>query len=460
MRLDRAYMRTYFGSRSFYKSALAVMIPVVIQQLINTLFNVVDTVMVGSLGELSMSAVAVANKPAMIYNGFFFGLTGAGGLLISQYYGAGERDQCQSLFSLEMLLGGFISVLYACTLFFYPEKVMGIYVQDESTIALGVTFLKVLSISYLPTAVSTVCIFSMRALGKNKLPMIVSISALLLNALFNYIFIFGKLGMPKMGVAGSALGTLLARTIEMCVYLWILLRRRNFFTLRLNAFTHIRPGILKYFALRAVPLTVNELLWSLGLNVFFWVYARLDEPSIPAMVIADQAFMIGFVFTMGMSSAISVLIGTELGAGNLTKARQSCKQLLMLQFLMALGCSLVSGAASFAFPYIFPVQAHLRGLSTQLTLIYSLFFPVSAVYTFCFFCLRAGGDARSAALLDSGYMWLLPIPVSLAMAFLGQGKISLLTAVFIVQFLMNAKIVLALHIVRRGKWIRNITVEG
>jgi putative MATE family efflux protein len=436
------------------------MIPVVIQQLINTLFNVVDTVMVGSLGELSMSAVAVANKPGMIYNGFLFGLTGAGGILISQYYGAGDHDQCQSLFSLEMLLSGLISALYACALFFFPAKVMGIYVQDGETIALGVSYLTWVSASYLFAAVSSVCIFSMRALGRNKLPMAVSVSALLMNAFFNYLFIFGKLGMPKMGVAGAAVGTLLSRFIEMCIYLLVLLRHRNFFSLRLNALFHIRAGVLKSFIRRAAPLTMNEFLWSSGLNVFFWAYARLDEPSIPAMVIADQAFMMGFVFTMGMSSAISVLIGTQLGAGNLAKARQNCKQLLMLQFLIAIGCSLVSSAASFGLPYIFPVQEHLRGLSTQLTLVYSLFFPISAVYNFCFFCLRAGGETRSAALLDSGYMWALPIPVSLGMAFLGQGRIPLLAAVFIVQLLMNLKITLALRIVRRGRWIRNITLEG
>ncbi len=460
MRFSRAYLGTFIGSKSFYKGALAVMIPVVLQQLINTLFNVVDTVMVGSLGELTMSAVAVANKPGMIYNGCFFGLTGAGGLMLSQYFGAKDYKQCQSLFSLQFIIGLFFAILYFVVLRFFPEWVMGIYVKDPSTIAIGVSFLRIISFSFLPAAVTTTCIFSMRSLGYNKTPMVISMSALLMNALFNYAFIYGKLGFPAMGVTGSALGTLVSRTVEMCIYLIVLITRRSFFSLRLDSLFHIRLGVLKSFIRRAIPLTVNELLWSTGNNVFFWAYARLDEPSIPAMVIADQAFLVGFVLSTGVSSAVSVLIGTEMGAGEFVRARKTCKQLFSLVCLIALSSAFVGILCSFVMPYIIPVKQELRSLSTQLTMLYSLFYPINCVYAFCFFCLRAGGDTKNAALLDSVYMWLLPVPVCIAMATFGAGKIALPLAVITVQFLMNAKIILALRIVKRGKWIRNITLEG
>lgn len=460
MRMSRAYLHTFVGSKSFYKGALAVMIPVVLQQLINTLFNVVDTVMVGSLGELAMSAVSVANKPGLIFNGCFFGLTGAGGLMLSQYFGAKDHEQCQSLFSLQFVLGLFFATLYFSVLRFFPEWLMGIYVKDDRTISIGIKYLRIVSFSYLPAAISTTCIFSMRSLGRNKVPMTISIAALFMNALFNYIFMYGKLGFPAMGVEGAALGTLVSRTLEMCIYLFVLLTRRSYFSLRLGALFRIRTGVLKSFVRRAVPLTINELLWSTGLNIFFWAYARLDEPSIPAMVIADQAFMVGFVLSTGVSSAVSVLIGTELGAGNFRKARESCKHLLFMDCCIGLVCSAVGILCSFIMPYIMPVKQELRSLSTGLTMLYSLFYPINCVYAFCFFCLRAGGDTKNAALLDSVYMWLLPVPVSVAMASLGVGSISLPIAITVVQFLMNAKIVLALRIVKRGKWIRNITLEG
>ena len=201
-------------------------------------------------------------------------------------------------------------------------------------------------------------------------------------------------------------------------------------------------------------------MWSIGLNIFFRTYAMLDEPSIPAMAIADQAFMVGFVLSSGISSAVSVLIGTELGAGNFTQAKNSCKQLFSMVCCIALACSLVGVLCSFVLPFIFPVTPELRALSTKLTIIFSLFYPINCIYAFCFFCLRAGGDTKNAALLDSIYMWLIPVPACFLMGIWGVGKIPLIAAVILVQTLMNAKIVLALRIVRRGKWIRNITLEG
>ncbi len=460
MHITRAYLRSFAGSKAFYKGALAVMIPVVLQQLINTLFNVVDTVMVGSLGKTAMSAVAVANKPGMIFNGCIFGVTGAGGLMLSQYYGAKEHDQCQSLFSLELTLTFFFGTLYFAVLYFFPEWVMGIFINDGQTIAVGTAYLRIVSFSYLPATISSTCIFSMRALGRNKTPMLISLAALLMNAGFNYVFMFGMLGFPAMGVEGAALGTLVSRTIEMFLYLAVLLKRRSFFSLRLDAVFHIRKGVAKSFFRRVFPLVGNELLWSTGLNVFFWTYTRLDEPSIPAMVIADQAFMIGFVLASGVSSAVSVLIGTELGAGRLAQAKASCKQLFAMVVAISLVCSAIGFLCSFVLPFIFPVAPELQALSTKLTMVYSLFYPVSCMYGFCFFCLRAGGDTKNAALLDSIYMWAVPIPVCLAMVYFGVGKIPLVLAVVVVQTLMNAKIVLALRIVRGGKWVRNITLEG
>lgn len=460
MRISRAYLKTFLGPRGFYTGALAVMVPVVIQQMINTLFNVVDTAMVSALHENVMAAVTVANKTAMIYNGCFFGVTGAGGLMLSQYYGAKDHSQCQSIFSLEMCLGFAFSLAYFALLRFFPDWLMGIYVQDAETIDIGASYLKIVSFSYLPAAVSATCIFSMRALGRNKTPMAISLSSLCMNALFNYVLIFGKLGFPALGVKGAALGTLLSRTVEMAIYLAVLHRRRAFFSLKLNAVLAIRKGVLKSYFRRMVPLTANELMWSTGLNVFFWAYARLEEASLPAIAVADQAFMVGFVLSTGVSSAVSVLIGTELGAGNLQAAKQKCKQLFSLVCLIALTCCAVGFLSAFVMPYIIAVKAGLRPLATRLTMVYSLFFPINCVYAFCFFCLRAGGDTKNATRLDSGYMWALPVPLSLALALFGAGRVTLMTAVFLVQLAMNLKISPALMILKKGGWLRNITLEG
>ncbi len=460
MRLLAGRMRRYWGGTAFVKRALLVMVPVMVQQLINNLFNMVDNVMVGSLDTagLAMTAVSVANKPYTVFFGVFFGLTGAGGLMISQYYGARDMKTCQGLFSFELVLGMANSLLFFALLQLFPQQLMRLFVTDARTIELGIRYLRIVSFSYLLVALSSTCIFSLRAIGQNKMCMVVSLATMAINALCNYVLIFGKLGLPAMGVEGAALGTLIARFFEMLFYIVLLLRGRLTFRFRPLAFLGLPRHIMATFLRKAVPLVINELLWSIGLTVFYWGYSRLDEPSLPAITVADLCFQIAAVLAMGTASAVSVLIGTELGAGRLVKARENCKKLLGLVVLIGLCSMTLCIALSFVMPMLFALTDELKRTSTLVAVLQAVSAPINFVYGFCFFCLRAGGDTREAMLLDSGYLWAIPVPACIAMALLLPGRISLAWGVVIVNVLTSLKVVFALKVLKKGYWIRNITV--
>ena len=457
-----AAARPFLGSRSFYRSALSVMVPVTIQQLINNLFNMTDSLMVGSLdiNGLAISAVTVANKPYLVFFGVFFGLMGAGGLMISQYYGAKDLKTCQGLFSLQMGLGLLNALLFCVLLYAFPEQTMRIFVADEYTVELGVRYLRIVCFSYIPVAVSSVCILSTRSLGQNKMTMQVSLIAMSVNVVLNYVFIFGKLGLPAMGVEGAAIGTVASRIVEMLVYIYLLWRRRMVFSTDLLAFRRLKRGVIRVYAGKAVPLICNELLWTMGLNIYFWAYARLNEAAVPAITIAEQGSQVAAVMAMGTSSAVAVLIGAELGANRLQTARESSKKLLSLVLMIGGLCALVTIGLGLVLPYAFTLSAELRRTTTEMTCILALFAPASFVFSFCFYCLRIGGDTKGAMLLDGGYMWLVPVPVSIAMALLFSQHISVTGAMFVVQFLMSIKAVIGLLLVRNGKWVRNITLDG
>lgn len=459
MQTLRQKARPYLGSRAFYAGALGVMAPVTVQQLINNLFNMIDNLMVGSLDPsgLAMSAVTVANRPYTIFFGVFFGMTGAAGLLISQYYGARDLETCRGLFSLQLLIGLAASLAMGLWLALWPESVMRIFVSDPRTVALGMEYLSVIWLSYLPLALSNVCIFSLRSIGENRVSMLVSLAAMGVNALCNYALIFGHFGLPAMGVAGAALGTLIARTVEMAFYLRLLLRRRIIFSLDLRAALRLPAAVVRAFALKAVPLIANEILWNVGMNVYFWSYARLDETALPAVTIGEQISTIAAVLAMGTSSTVSVLIGAELGAGRLGQAKSNCKKLLTLVVGIGLLCAGLCLALGTVLPNAFGVTPQLRGLASRIATIMGLCSPFNFLYGFCFYCMRAGGDTRSAMLLDSGYMWLLPVPASLLMALLLPGRLDIASAVLIVQVLMNLKVLPALWVLKRGRWVRNIT---
>lgn len=436
------------------------MIPVVIQHFINTMFNMVDNIMVGGLGGLAMTAVSTANKPYMVYSGLFFGMTGAAGLMVTQYYGAEDKRTCQGLFALQFFVGFVGALLYGGLLFFLPRQIMEIFVADEETIALGIQYMRMIAFSYLPVAVSSICIFSLRSLGKNRAPMRIGLATMVCNALLNYMFIFGNFGAPRLGVTGAALGTLLARTMEMVCYLVILARGKNYFTLDLSAVKYLRKPVIAGFVRRALPLTINEIFFGLSFNVYYWAFARLDEAVLPAVTVADLSLQIGVVVSAGMSSAVSVMVGVLLGAGKLKEAKEHSRKLLGLVCMLALVNTCVGLACTKLLPLAFNIAPALRETASRMILCYSLFYIPNAIYGFCFFCLRAGGDTKSATLLDSVYQWLLPVPAALLMGLFGAGHLTPVVALLMILLLQNSKSIPALWVVSRGKWIRNITMEG
>lgn len=453
-------VKPYLGNRAYYKAALAVMLPVTVQQLINNMFNVVDNLMVGSLDlqGLAISAVSVANKPVMIFNGFIFGLAGAGGLLLSQYYGAKDRKTCLGLFWLEMVLALLNAAVFFGLLFGMPETIMRLFVHDPTTIALGVSYMRVISFSYFPAAISSICIFALRSLGQTRISMLVSLISMGVNALCNFTLIFGHFGLPRLGVAGAAYGTLIARLFEMSFYLLLMLRGRMYFSLTPGAALRLDRGPRRQFAAKAAPLIVNELLYTLGMSLYFWCYARLDEAALPALTIAELCTQIAAVIVMGNSSAVSVLIGTALGAGDLNKAREHCKKLSVLTVGIGMVSAVLCCVLAALLPQLYTLSDALRAMATRISCIMAAFMPIGFLYAFCFFVLRAGGDTRNAALLDSGYMWIVPVPACLLMALLLPGRISMPLAVLAVQLLGNAKIVLALRVLRKETWVRNLTI--
>ena len=199
--------------------------------------------------------------------------------------------------------------------------------------------------------------------------------------------------------------------------------------------------MVRAFAVKAVPLILNEILWNVGMNVYFWSYARLDETALPAVTIGEQISTIAAVLAMGTSSAVSVLIGAELGAGRLSQAKANCKKLLTLVVAIGLVCVALCLGLGAILPNAFGVEPRLRDLAARIATVMGVFSPFNFLYGFCFYWVRAGGDTRSAMLLDSGYMWLVPVPASLLMALLLPGRIDIAAAVLVVQVLMNLKVI-------------------
>jgi putative MATE family efflux protein len=448
------------GSRSFYREALLIMLPVAGQQLITSMFSFIDSLMVGMVSASTLSGVIVANKIFFVYSGFFWGITGAGGLLISQYFGARDKQSCQMIFTLQHLAGAFVAVVFTGLLLTAPEWLMRLFVSQEPTVNAGLSYISYVRYSYLPAGISMVSMFSLRAVGQSRVPLMVGIAAIISNVFLNWVFIFGNLGSPAMGAAGAGLATLIARVIEMLFYLIWIASGRTYFSWYFGVIRKISRQMVRMAAAKTFPLIGNEFLWTMGTNMFFWSYARLDESALPALAIVEQSMQFVYVLFGGISAAVSIMIGSRLGAGRFEEARDNSRKMLFLSACMGFGLSIIVISLSKPIPLLYNVSGQLQRLATVLIIIQALMFIPNVLYTNIFFILRAGGDIRSAFHLDATYTWLVPIPVAILLSVLINRwvDVSILFAYPFTQILLYTKLIPAFRFLRRGHWLRNLTL--
>lgn len=451
----------WFGPRSFYKEAILVMLPVAIQQMVSSLFNFVDNLMVGQVDAPSMAGVAIANKLFIIFSGLFWGICGAGAMLISQFYGADDREECERLFVLQIVVGLTLGVLFTVLLTLFPLQIMVFFNSDPQTVQKGLEYISTVRFSYIPAALTMVGLFSMRAIGHNKMPLVAGIGAMITNVVLNWILIFGHFGFEPMGAKGAGLATFIARMVEALMYIGWIAAGRTIFSWNLFSLRHMSRHVLAIAARKALPLMANEFLYTAGLSAMFWSFSRIDPTAVSALVISDQSTSVLMVLFGGMGTGVSIMVGTRLGAGQFDQAKLNARLLMVFQGLLALGITFVTLAAAPFIPRMFAVSGELQQLATRLIMIHALFIVVSIVYANIFFVLRAGGDIRSAFVVDAAMMWLLPIPVLAAIAVFKPADLafSLPLAYLINQVLFNIKIVPAFKFLRQGHWVKNLTAR-
>ena len=444
----------------FYKYAIGFMLPVIVQSILGSVFNFVDNFMVGVLGSASLAGVSVANKPYTVFMCLFFGLTGAGSILISQYYGAKDEKTQQQVFAVQFIGSLILSSIFFALLALFPRQIMGIFVTEETTLEAGLAYLEVIKFSYIPAAISMCCAPALRCVGKSRTPMVASMIAMGVNVVLNAMLIFGLCGFPRMEERGAALATVIARVAEAGVFLYLLLRKRSGFSLDLFCARKLPRPVMSTYMQKGIPLTVNEVFWSLGQMIFFWTYSRVQESALPALSLVDQVTTIVYALTSGGASAAITIVGNALGAGDIEGGKRKANQLLLLATAISSVCALIGFVLAFIIPAFYTsFEPWLHTIATQMIIIQSICVISSSLYSTCYSILRAGGDTRSAVMLDSGYMWMIPVPVALILAFLlpAVGATDVRIAFAAITLLMNAKIIWALLIVKRGKWARNMT---
>lgn len=451
-------LKRYFGTKQFYKEVSSIAVPIMAQQFITTFVSLIDNVMIGSIGNIALTSVTVANRFFLIMNSVLFGLCGAAGIYIAQYFGAKQKEKCQEVFNINMAFSVEAAILFTLVIFAFPRYAVELFSKTPIIVSEASQYLKLAKYTYVPFAISFTCMMALRAVGINKIQLKVGTVAVATNTLLNYCFIFGHFGLPEMGIQGAAIATIIARVIEMMIYLWLLYSNRHFFSCDLKGMIKINVDLLISIIHKAIPLTANEILFSLGQTLIFMSYMRCDEYLVASISVVDTVANIMFIVFGGLSSAVSIMIGNKLGANRLDEAKDNARKLLCFALMMSLMIGTICFILAPFIPNMYNVDMEIKRTIVILVRIKSIMINIYAFNVCIFFILRAGGDVFSTMLMDSGFLWGAGVLVSTLLS--SFTPISLIALYIVVESLDLFKLVIAVYFFKKERWVRNIAVMG
>lgn len=443
------------GDRHFYRTLMRLALPVVLQNVIMTSLNLVDTVMVGQLGEASIAAVALGNQIFFLLSLFLFGVSSGSSVFVAQFWGKKDVASIRKVLGLSLLCSVTVSVLTMIAVLLIPEQILSLFSEDPEVIRIGSEYLRAVCFCYVPTSISFCYASTLRSTEQAKLPVIASGIALTINTLLNYILIFGKLGFPAMGAKGAAIATVVARLFEICMILGAVyvLKMAPAASFR-ELFAFSRDFVTRFFKI-TIQVIMNEVLWSLGVTMYTVAYGRMGTDILAAVNISSAIEKIAFVLFNGMSNACAVMVGNKIGENDEETAFLYAKRLALLSTMTGLVLGISVSLSAGLLLSIYNVSEEVYRNAVSILSIFGLMMPCKVFNQINIVgILRSGGDATFSLIIDTTGVWFIAVPL----VFIGGLVLRLpLYAVYLMVNLEEVyKFLLGIRRFLSGKWINNV----
>ncbi|MBM7871766.1 putative MATE family efflux protein [Clostridium pascui] len=449
--------RTLFLDKKFYKTSLKLALPIATQNLILSSLNLVDTIMIGRLGETAIASVGLANQYFFLLNLLLFGVVSGSSIFTAQYWGNRDLPNIKRILGLCLCAGIFTSILFTLGGLVFPKQILSIFSKDIEVINLGSTYLKIAVLSYTITSITFAYSFVLRSTGNVKLPMFVSTIALGTNTILNYMFIFGNFGAPSLGVPGAALATLIARLVEVLLLLSIVYKTRSPIGGTIKEMLDLPSELIRKFFKVTTPVILNESVWALGATMYAVVYARMGTEVIASTNIVSTIERIALVIFWGFGNAAAVIIGNKIGSGNEDEAFMDAIRFITLNPILAMLAGIVIFLGSPFLLSAYNVSPIVHEYSRNILKVLSFCLWVKVFnYTNIVGILRSGGDTKYCLLLDVGGMWLVGVPL---VCFAGLYLKLPIHYVYIFVYTEEVfKFLVGLPRIASKKWINNLVI--
>lgn len=442
-------------SESFIKQVFKIAVPVALQCMLQASFSIVDQVMVGSLGSVSVAAVGIAGKLSTLYGVVIGAVVSVAGIMLSQYLGAKEEREADRGFSLNLLVSLGIGVLFMSVCLIIPSQLMGLYSEDGSTIAVAAGYLRIGALGFLPYAVGMMISTRLRCMERASLPLLFSVAASLINTALNYVLIFGKLGFAAMGANGAALATITAQYFNMVLLIIgavVVNKKRGAEFSFSPKLTKMTGG--KYLAI-FLPVLVIEFMWSLSENVYASVYGHIGTPECAAMTLTYpiQGLTIGAL--SGIAQAAGILIGKELGRGEYDSAYKKSKRLLLYGLLGSIVLSAAVVLLMGLYTNIYNVEDYVKQVAQQILIVFAIVSPVKVMNMILGGgIVKSGGQTRAVMIIELTGTWGFGVPLALLSAYVW--KLEIPWVYLILSMEECVRFVLTWVFFVRKKWMQKI----
>ena len=455
-------LKKLIGDRAFYRRVFAISIPIIIQNAITNFVNLLDNVMVGALGTEAMSGVSIVNQFVFIFNLLLFGAMSAAGIFTAQYHGKGDVQGVRNTFRLKMLMSAFVGILGVVLFVALDDQLISTFLHDgestgnlQLTLQYGKEYLAVFVIGMIPFAISQAYASTLRETGDTVIPMYSSVIALVCNCGLNYIFIF----VCDLGVTGAAIATVISRCAELAFVVIVAHARPARYKFIRGAYRSLAlpRKLITNVLVRGMPLIFNEFMWAISVTLRNQSYSMRGLDVVAAINITSVIVNLASVVYMACGASISIIVGAELGAGNIEKARDSAWKMLAFSVM----CAVVTGAFMTViapiFPRMYETSDAVRELATYMTIVSAIYLPFDAFSNAAYFTIRSGGRVFITFLLDSGFMWAIVVPLSLCVAHLTN--MNILYFYLLCQGATMLKPILGFYLLRRGTWARQLVAD-
>lgn len=460
----RKQIYKYFGSLPFYKNALTIALPVMAQMLIQNLVSLIDNFMVAGLGDVKMSGVNIAGQILFAFMVLLNTICIAGGIFMTQFSGANDKQGMKQAFCFKTFIGIFFIALYMFVTLVFPRQVLSIMVignvQAPAILDEGTKYFRIMAFAGIPMTIATIIASSLREIGKVKIPLVISVIATLVNTFFNWIFIYGNLGAPRLEVRGAAIATIIARTVEMICFIVYVKIKKPPFTINLKDFLNINFKLFREIIKRGWKILVSEMLWAIAETITTALYnGRGGAEVVSGMSSGFAIANLFFIAFSGVMSATSVILGKTLGQGKLEQAKKEKTWLLNGSIIFGIFMTFIGLGTMFLVPIVFKnLSESSQKICSQMVFVMAIYMPVWVYVNVQFAISRSGGDTTMGMWVDGLTNLILVIPGMFIMAKLTSiGPVAMYTIIKSVDFI---KIIIAHFWLKKEYWVKNLAKEN